>query len=69
MEARFACGSMVLFFLFSQKCCTMCNIFVRKAGFFRPAGGDISFPKRDRVTPVAITFLSGEKSLTVRLIP
>jgi len=30
MEARFACGSMVLFCAFSQKCCTECNIFVKK---------------------------------------
>jgi hypothetical protein len=53
MEACFACGSMVLFYLFSQKFCTMCKIFVKKDGFFRPAGGDMSFQVRNRVTPVS----------------
>jgi hypothetical protein len=24
----------------SQKCCTLCNIFVNKKGIFRPAGGE-----------------------------
>ncbi|MFP4437980.1 MAG: hypothetical protein ACLFVO_12100, partial [Chloroflexaceae bacterium] len=27
-------------FAFSQKCCTQCNIFVKKHGIFRPAGGE-----------------------------
>ncbi|MFP4437684.1 MAG: hypothetical protein ACLFVO_10575, partial [Chloroflexaceae bacterium] len=27
-------------FSFSQKCCTVCNIFVKKKGIFRPAGGE-----------------------------
>jgi len=27
-------------------------MFVKKGGFFRPAGGDMSFQVRDRVTPV-----------------
>jgi len=30
MEARFACGSMVLLFSFSQKSCTLCNFFVKR---------------------------------------
>jgi hypothetical protein len=30
MKARFACGSMVLFYLFLQKFCTTCKIFVKK---------------------------------------
>jgi hypothetical protein len=42
----------VSFYLFSQKFCTMCKIFVKKDGFFRPAGGDMSFQVRNRVTPV-----------------
>jgi len=54
MEARFACGSMVRFFLFLQKCCTMCNIFVKKAGFFRPARGDIPRQTWDRLIHVSI---------------
>ncbi len=49
MEARFTCGSMVLVFSFSQKCCTTCNIFVKKHGIFRPAGGDIPRQVRDRL--------------------
>jgi hypothetical protein len=50
MEARFACGSMVLLFLFHtflhivQKC-------MKKNEIFHPAGGDINFRVRDRVTP------------------
>jgi hypothetical protein len=30
-------------FSFSQKCCILCNIFVKKKGIFCPAGGEISF--------------------------
>jgi hypothetical protein len=40
MKPRFACGSMVHFDLFSQKICTLCKFFVKKAGFFRPAGDE-----------------------------
>jgi hypothetical protein len=47
--AQFACGSMVLFYLFSQKICTMCKFFVKKDGIFRPAGGDIPHQTRDRL--------------------
>jgi len=42
MDARFACGSMVLFDLFSQTCC-------EKDGNFRPAGGEVSCRFNDRV--------------------
>jgi hypothetical protein len=28
------------FDLFSQKICTLCKFFVKKAGFFRPAGDE-----------------------------
>jgi hypothetical protein len=51
-EARFACGSMVHFDLFSQKICTQCKFFVKKVGFFLPAGGGISYRVNDRVSPV-----------------
>jgi hypothetical protein len=54
MEAGFACGSMVLFFSFSQKCCTLCNIFVKKDSFFRPAGGDI--PRQNLGSPAACQY-------------
>jgi hypothetical protein len=40
VNGRIACGSMVHFFSCSQKCCTLCNIFVNKKGIFRPAGGE-----------------------------
>jgi len=40
------------FFVFLQKICTKCKFFARKDGIFRPAGGDISFRGRDRVTRV-----------------
>jgi len=52
MEPCFACGSVVLFLAFPQKCYTVCNIFVEKHGIFRPAGGDIPFRVSDRVTPI-----------------
>jgi hypothetical protein len=51
-KARFACGSMVHFDLFSQKICTQCKFFVKKDGFFRLAGGGISCQVNDCVTPV-----------------
>ncbi len=51
MEPRFACGSMVLALSFSQKLYTLCKIFVKKHGFFRPAGGGISCRVNDHVTP------------------
>jgi hypothetical protein len=44
MEARFACGSMVLFHLFHKV-----NVFVKKSGIFQPAGGDIPRQTRDRL--------------------
>jgi hypothetical protein len=53
MKTRFACGSMVLVDLFSQKICTQCKFFVKKDGFFRPAGGGISCRVNNHVTPVA----------------
>jgi hypothetical protein len=37
-------------FAFSQKCCTECNIFVKKHGIFRPAGGDMLCQVSDRVS-------------------
>ncbi len=42
----------MVFFLFSQTSYTLCNLFVKKDGLFRPAGGDINFRWSDRVTPV-----------------
>jgi hypothetical protein len=36
MNGRFACGSMVLFFSFSQNICTLCKCFVKKKGIFIP---------------------------------
>jgi len=39
MEAGFACGSMVLFFLFTQIFAHCAKICVNKDVFFRPAGG------------------------------
>ncbi len=50
IQAGFACGSMVRYGAFSQKCCTKCNIFVKKLVLFRPAGGEMFFRVRDRVT-------------------
>jgi hypothetical protein len=52
MAARYACGSMVRFDLFSQKICIMCKFFVKKDGIFRPAGGRISCRVNNRVTRV-----------------
>jgi hypothetical protein len=52
MNGRIACGSMVLFLSFSQKCGSQTYIFVKKDAPFRPAGGDMSFRVRDRVTRV-----------------
>jgi hypothetical protein len=43
---------MVHFDLFSQKICTLCKFFVKKDGFFRPAGGGISYRVNDRVSRV-----------------
>jgi hypothetical protein len=40
MEAGLACGSMALFLSFSEKCCTVCNIFLKKHGIFHSAGGE-----------------------------
>jgi len=51
-EAGFVCDSMVHFDLFSQNICTVCECFVKKDGFFRPAGGGISCRVNDRVTRV-----------------
>jgi hypothetical protein len=53
VEARFACGSMVLFYSFLQKFCTSYKIFVKKNDFFRPAGGEIAFWVSNRVSPVS----------------
>jgi hypothetical protein len=62
MEANFACGSVVLYVSFSGKCCTLCNIFLKKKKIFRPAGGESGQLSRqtpgfgtDRVTPVIYT--------------
>ncbi len=41
MEARFACGSMVRFYLFHKKI-HFVNFFVKKHVVFRPAGGKAS---------------------------
>jgi hypothetical protein len=35
----------------------VCKFFVKKAGFFRPTGGDINFRGRDRVTCVNDDYL------------
>jgi hypothetical protein len=42
---------MVLFFLFSQKIGSKSQFFVKKDGFFRPAGGDI--PRQNPGSPAA----------------
>jgi hypothetical protein len=52
VNGRIACGSMVLFLSFSQKFGSQSQIFVKKDVPFRPAGGDMSFRVRDRVTRV-----------------
>jgi len=54
-KTGFACGSMLLVFSFAQNICTTCKCFVQKHGVFHPAGGEISFLVRDRVTPVSYT--------------
>jgi len=41
-------------------------MFVKKDGFFRPAGGDMSFQFRDRVTPVSYACLHSEDLITLR---
>jgi hypothetical protein len=46
VNGSIACGSMVRFLSFSQKCCTECNIFVKKNRIFRPAG---ACPERRRM--------------------
>ena len=51
MDAEFACGSMVLF-IFIYKKFYKVKFFVNKEGFFRPAGGQILFRVRDRVTHI-----------------
>jgi hypothetical protein len=43
------------FDLFSQKICTLCKFFVKKDGFFRPVGGEISCRVNDRVSRVTNT--------------
>ncbi len=53
MEARFACGSMVLF-SFLQKNYTSCKFFVKKECSFRRAGGGIRHQTRDRLIHVSI---------------
>jgi hypothetical protein len=45
MEAGFACGSMVLFFLFTKNFHKV-KIFCEKKGIFRPAG---ACPERHRM--------------------
>ena len=49
VEASFACGSVVLFFLFHKKIHVV-NFFVKKNGLFRSAGGEIPFWVSNRVT-------------------
>jgi len=55
MEARCACGSMVLLYFFAQNICTKCKCFVQKNGFFRYAEGGTIFQVSDCVTPVIHT--------------
>jgi len=52
MKAVFACGSMVLLFSFSRKVGSRSQLFGKKNGRFRPAGGEISFQVSDRITCV-----------------
>jgi hypothetical protein len=49
MEARFACGSRVLFLSFAEKCGSVSHIFLQKDVQFRPTGGDIPRQTRDRL--------------------
>jgi hypothetical protein len=60
MDAGFACGSMVLFRSFWKKSGAPSHFFSKKDGRFRPAGGEISFRVRDRVTPVILQKLRSE---------
>jgi len=55
MEAGFACGSMVLLYLFHKTFGSVSQIFVKKDVQFRPTGGDICFQTSDRVSPVIHT--------------
>jgi hypothetical protein len=59
MKTRFACGSMVLVLSCSQKFGSQSQIFVNKDVQFRPAGGEMSFRVRDRVSPVTLHELRG----------
>jgi hypothetical protein len=43
---------MVHLLSFSQNICTQCKCFVKKDGFFRPAGGEIHLQVENRVSPV-----------------
>jgi hypothetical protein len=53
-KTRFACGSMLRFFSVAQTCGSASHMFVQKDVQFRPAGGEMSFQVRDRVSPVKI---------------
>jgi hypothetical protein len=59
MKTRFASGSMVRFLSCSQTCGSQSHMFVNKDVQFRPAGGDMSFQVRDRVTPVIYGYRIG----------
>jgi len=52
-NAGFACGSVVLFFSFSQKN-SHCDFFVKKHGICHPAGGAIPRQTRDRLMHISI---------------
>jgi len=59
LKAGFACGSMLRFLSFSQKCGSVSHIFVKKDVQFRSAVGNIHFQGRDRITPVTLHALRG----------
>jgi len=46
--------------IFFTKCLHVVQTFREKGGLFRPAGGEISFRVRDRVTPVILQKLRSE---------
>jgi len=57
MDARFACGSMILFFLFTPMVARCATMGVNKDGCFHPAGVGTIFRISDRVTPVILTHI------------
>jgi len=55
MKVSRACGSMVLFLSFWKKSGSESHFFSKKEILFRPAGGDIHFRTRNRLTCVDLS--------------